>query len=632
MRPKLALMTAVAVIVSLAASNGRGSARFYYGGFHVQALPEKLQEMKDSLRFNLVFGLNVHYYIDTLANASLQVVAEQPDENTSPTFWSKNSRYTVWEAEGLPGSYYGFTYTGGTLSSDPSASGGKAQVFTPYVDQPGVIQNGPDYYQEFQRSREDTIEYTAVFRIKSPTYNPRGISAGDDTLCVLMVVGQDSLLAQRIVYASAFKNYFGYKEFNLTYRATHSPTEFRIYWPGRRVLGIDYVKVHDELGERLMSGFADSAIIAYVNQDWVKTTIPETGDTVIHRWYLKDEPSSIDCYAPYAYIDAILQDTVPYIPGAQFFANYGDTFKVHDYLLRSDPVEYMIDPYPFRWDDSPSNYQVRLNGPIKNYYEGKLIAESRDKDFWVAVQAHLVGRLKVSTCDGVFPAEYEYPPGSDSIWCCHYRDPTPNEIRLQTFLCMCHGADAVMYYKTCHSIDVRDDGTWLETGLYDQLRHLRTPKWDEVIGFTGPRVEKIGPIIANLAWQGACFHDTVGSFVLRNAQPSYIDSIVGIEPESTYVQVGFFEDDTDTSYFMLVNRQCLEGEDQNVIAYIDNALIGDETMWYVIDQYSQDTTFTGAMDGTIPFTTHLEPGEGKLFKLAPFPDSAFHGTAHPLTW
>jgi hypothetical protein len=101
---------------------------------------------------------------------------------------------------------------------------------------------------------------------------------------------------------------------------------------------------------------------------------------------------------------------------------------------------------------------------------------------------------------------------------------------------------------------------------------------------------------------------------------------------TTYVEVGFFEDDADTDYFMLVNRQCLENEDESVIVYIDNNAIGEEKMWYVIDQYSQDTTFTGAMNEAIPFTTHLEPGEGKLFKLAPFPDSAFHGTARPLNW
>jgi hypothetical protein len=101
---------------------------------------------------------------------------------------------------------------------------------------------------------------------------------------------------------------------------------------------------------------------------------------------------------------------------------------------------------------------------------------------------------------------------------------------------------------------------------------------------------------------------------------SFIDSVKSNEyaPDSIYAEVGFFKDDADTDYFMLVNRRCLPTEEQNVTVYIDSIEMGiEKKMWYVIDQYSKDTTFTGAINGAIPFTTHLDPGEGKLFKLVP---------------
>jgi hypothetical protein len=144
------------------------------------------------------------------------------------------------------------------------------------------------------------------------------------------------------------------------------------------------------------------------------------------------------------------------------------------------------------------------------------------------------------------------------------------------------------------------------------------------------RIRELGECAHELDWLGAGLNtdtDTIGG--------CFIDSLKSDKyaSDTAYIHLAFFEDDADTDYVMLINRRCLSTEEQNVTVYIDSAQIGDsKKMWYVIDQYSQDTTLTGAINGSIPFTTHLEPGEGKLFKLVPFPDSAFHGGAYPLKW
>ena len=51
-------------------------------------------------------------------------------------------------------------------------------------------------------------------------------------------------------------------------------------------------------------------IKAYVDQPWVHTTL-EDGDTVVYRWYLKNEPQHIDLFEPSRYIDGLLRGVSP---------------------------------------------------------------------------------------------------------------------------------------------------------------------------------------------------------------------------------------------------------------------------------------------------------------------------------
>lgn len=52
----------------------------------------------------------------------------------------------------------------------------------------------------------------------------------------------------------------------------------------------------------------------------------------------------------------------------------------------------------------------------------------------------------------------------------------------------------------------------METGLFDDEYDTTTYKWREIKNFTSPRVEKLGPVLNQLTWQGACTDDEVGSF------------------------------------------------------------------------------------------------------------------------
>jgi hypothetical protein len=326
--------------------------------------------LRDSLRFNLVFGRNPDGYIDSLASASLQVVAEQEGDNNSPTHWSCVSHYTLWEAEGFPGSNFNLQYNGGSLVDDPDASGGKARRFTA-AGTPGLIQWGPTYHQE----RGDIISYTAEFRLKfhyllSQPRGARGTEPPPTTpVCRIKVVDRGNILKDSILCKSDFPEggFGGYKTFKLVYTVPDGDTvdfqierfTFSVTWS----FYIDYVKVYDQNGWDLIENpthYVANQIKAYVDSPWVHTTIPETGDTVVYRWLMRDQLGYIDCYKPYAYIDSLLRNSLPHIPGAQFTCHYysGNINLIHDYLIRSQPVEYMVDYYPFNADDTTeSNIQ-----------------------------------------------------------------------------------------------------------------------------------------------------------------------------------------------------------------------------------------------------------------------------------
>jgi hypothetical protein len=318
MKPKLVFAVLAGLMICSIFSTSQGADKFYYGSYKAVELgPEHIPWQKDSLKFNIAQSFNIDASnIDSFAKYSMRAIPENDSEGISPCYWSKRSHYTLWEVEGLDGSYYKFTHAGwGTLVNDPSASGGKAWRFIG-SGTPGIIQWGPSYEQEPVLGG-NPISYTAEFRLKFlySLYQPRGAKAGEPPtpvpVCSIMVVDRGTVLKDSILYKSDFPINVSYKTFLLgPYTVPDSNgIEFQIYWfaiPEANDFRIDYVKVYDNFGDQLMRGLWNSAITTYVNQPWTKT-LNVDGDTVIYRWYMRDQPHSVDCFAPYAYIDTLLR-------------------------------------------------------------------------------------------------------------------------------------------------------------------------------------------------------------------------------------------------------------------------------------------------------------------------------------
>jgi hypothetical protein len=617
LRPAICLLTGWAL---LCIGSVQAAGTFHYGTSWVDPNREETDFpfLRDSLGFNIVRAYANSCTIDSFAKYSLSAMVSNCDDEYSPFKRASHSHYIVWEPERYPESNYQLEYEGGTMVDDSHASGGKAMLFDPLRgDKPGTIQEGPWYPQQYLDGMHP-IQYHARFRLKSPLSNPRksrGGSYPDSLICFLKVLGDSETLAKDTVYCSDFQYYLGYKDFELTYEASKNPIEYQIYWTGNRLLYVDCVKVYDNNGWDLVEDSTHTApeqIQTYVDSAWVHTTFPSTDDTVVCRWYLQDEPWYIDVLEPARYIDSLLREVSPERVGYQIVNQYTDDVFVEEYFLRHDPQEYFVDIYPTRYWGlyfTGEEFQQGVDSFTTRLSLCKNRADEQEKDLWVTIQTNFWGDQVPDQSSCAFGPAYDY----DGKWYCSplLRPPTGNEVRLQTFLALCYGANSILHFNYGSFIDTGNPDLWkLRLGMYDHMADTTTEMWREIAHFSSPRAQVLGPVINELAWLGGCLHDTVGSFVLRDQEASYIDSIVGTDPESTCVQVGFFEDAEANRCFMLVNRRTLESQSDDVQVHFSLP----DGPYLATDMYEDDIPL-GKFCGFTPLEVELQPGEGRLIKL-----------------
>jgi hypothetical protein len=232
MKPKWIFMALAGLSICLIFSTSQEADKFYFGTY---GGIEDASILKDSLKLNIIEQYDVNESnIDSLANNSLRAIVHAVGEG-SPTDWSVLSHYTLWEAEGLDGSYYRLDYEGwGTLVDDPYASGGKAMKFSG-PGEPGIIQWGPSYEQEPDHWGGPPINYTAEFRLKYVLFTPRGAMGGNppDSVCRIMVVDRGAILSSMKLSQNNFTG--AYQIFKLeNYTVSEgNKMEFKIRWFGR---------------------------------------------------------------------------------------------------------------------------------------------------------------------------------------------------------------------------------------------------------------------------------------------------------------------------------------------------------------------------------------------------------------
>jgi hypothetical protein len=537
---------------------------------------------------------------------------QAPDPFLAPIYYYSWSRYMVWEADKPPeyDSLIGMDHCCGLIDE------GAWMVHPDSVAQgeTEIVVSGPRrydteglagiLYQSIYRYKEvnefQVLNYTAAFRIK-----------GCDTLETTPIgkirilrwfhkadssqIKQDTLGVLDLYQDT---DHSTYKEFKFKYdsedlfQAGNTQVWVKIkyeieYYGGVDTLWIDRIKVYEDWGDELINDHRrDDRIKQYASQYLPKPALI--------AWYSLDEPFW-ECFIPYRYIDSLLEENN--IRKLASTKCVGDPVEVEKYIRQAKPKEFIMDYYPLGGNvpDSGAEFQGALDKLTEKLDKYRRRTNLDTLDFYLTAQGHM-------WCDS---ANY-----------CGLRDPSPAEIRCMTNLGLAYGVDGVLYYRygsVAWWDDIRECYFYRCKGLID-TNGTPFPKWYMVKDTIQPYIAKIGSTLLELDWKGACRSDTVG-----NPGFSFIDSLKSTEytqSDTPYVEVGFFVDSAgvapDTDYFMLVNRRCLEDESQNVTSYINKT-----GAYLIIDLYENDTTLAGRLNNTIPFTTHLDPGEGKLFKMVP---------------
>jgi hypothetical protein len=183
------------------------------------------------------------------------------------------------------------------------------------------------------------------------------------------------------------------------------------------------------------------------------------------------------------------------------------------------------------------------------------------------------------------------------------------------------------------------------SGIYDTAGVRQMDLWNAIVEDMNPYIKAIDSTLLQLSLQST--YRINPDLAIPSGWINTIHAISNTSdpnPDLGWFHVGQFTEGS-SKYIMLVNRACSQGENDptaapsvtatvkfdptslglgNYVYIIDIAdslrLAGADTGWVGIP----DTTYSARMpDGTIPFTTVLGPGEGRLFKIVGTSQSSF---------
>jgi len=485
------------------------------------------------------------------------------------------------------------------VSKDSSAHNRGYILFGLWYEQP-VWQNNMwriDYSREMHNPWNSLVYY-ARFNMKVPggAYSPL------DTVAKVEVTLKDSMMVDSLLLYQDF-NPNQYKVFELSFwkhpENVNDSLDYKVYWFKKTDLYIDYVEVYDCYYDTLMNHKP-------IYQDRIISDITpfenQYRGTSLFRWYLKDEPD-YKYYKANKEISDFL-DSLNYTPGIQAtgWSGWHHPKKFADEL---QPHEIFYDHYPIGGipENDPEALQAGLNFFTWGLKEVASAAEEHSIEWWYIAQT------------------YKEPVS----W---HRYPHNSESRAEIFLSLAYGAKGLMYYRYSTDLPWTPQNPITQSGLlwWDGA------DWIPIETYSGPNpysslpetlltevvrvnfwLDSLGTTLRSLNWIGACLDSSYNNNDLLGCGGGYLDSIRSHNPtdEPHWVQVGFYENQSgDTSYFMLVNRECLETEGANYDVFVTKT----GGPYQIRDMYTD--SLVGSVSGTGDyFTIYLGPGEGKLLRL-----------------
>ena len=489
----------------------------------------------------------------------------------SRRYWSK-----VLEAEDTAI----FSHPGGALEGDAWYASADAHMPGVILDTPA---DGPGiflrYVEHRLNSRGQVVANRArysihVFRLKTDD------NAGSDRLATLRILrhSDGSVLRARSVRKLQFHAPGEYQDFVIRYSVPpgRNLVRYQVDWSGAGNLWVDQVRAHDADGHRLFAGDHDGQIEAELAAyDGITADPP-------WRFYADDEPRWTEKDWSVAYVNEFIKART----GKSGVVAFHQTLKefMQHFVDTVSPSEFLVDFYPVKGSvprAGEEGYGAGLRGALDDYVtwygRAREVALGAGIPLWGLVQAHSWGQ--------------------------GLRNPSPQEIRVQVHLALAHGARGIYYFM--YSSHTNDDGRPDLQGLVDP--HYRiTPKWREVQALNRMLQEHEDTLL-RLASEAVFAGDAPTSFVQ------------GLSDRSDY-HLGTFTHADGTRYLMVVNRRCQPSRNVRTVT-IDldpSRLSGPARPYLVRELYEKDAVVT---NGAFPsVTASFAPGEGKLFRVEPWPD------------
>jgi len=496
----------------------------------------------------------------------------------------------------------------------------------------------------------DSMSYHPRFRIRT--------SSGADSIELVLevhvlfdtrdgfTIQKDSLWAADTVDTSSFNTLGEYQYFDVPYRKTHSHagpdtikarTDFRVWWNGKDQVWIDRVDVYDK--------WAYNCLFTHAYDQPCEDFMDERDNRHLEGFYLPDEPRpwqmNVQKYW-HNFVDSTRPDKHVFTSWAKVFNYWLDYFLtgndapwhlVNNYVLNGRLTDTLSDTcYYYPAPESCRTLQEAIDTLLNYLDKHREIAQDRGK------------KLGYNTPLGAW---YNRQTGKMAN-----RHPTAWEQEAWIWLPLTHGAEVTSYwdypswYCNCtREPDLSPDDTttapwffrddagslWVAYlralvyrqpdttgGLWGRRWKHYEPYWS-VVRRVNKQLHAIGDIISDTtSWQAGFTCDEI-------PPESWIDSFKSgrYSAASAYVEIATFEHN-NLDYFLLVNRRCLSTEGQNVTVELDLPgeqyyIIGLDSVGSGYDMHYDFTDFThsGKLNGKIPFSTYLAPGQGKFLKITP---------------
>lgn len=497
-------------------------------------------------------------------------------------------------------------------------------------------------------------------------------------------------------------NHAATTDFDSCFNFKSCKVDYRIYWYGVCNLWVDYVRLEDQWAYHLLnlkdndllgdyyrtkvkqeaSAFKDSAyyfhydeirknnipslrfvqhLIDSVTNNKTKIVpvgLPAINNELKHKYananYFLDSINPpylfTDCY-PFGCTTEGNNDFQTWLPPNITVNKTNLNFLKKDYNTYTNRLQYN------RLGDKSSNWDPTVS--LRNYSLVSFLnrmttdAKSRGKEHIITLQAH--------------SWLFENTSGDIAGMC--LREPTNEEIVVETNLALCYGVKGIYYFALAgdnppthvnsaggytenlkylntedifYSIGImnyipsinRDFAIPVTSNYYGQNKYINLKELNR-------KTNALGVLLKKLNWQDAfsVHHDGANHYYINDIESLHRDNMMQFSnyvpcikcDENRFWEMGFFEKSGSitgedySKYFMMVNRRTTPEIDQDgdirmlKIKFNTDSLLTFKN-WKMIDIYTNDTIFFSSDNNgfiNLGYLGMFKPGEGKLFKLAP---------------